>query len=95
MGREYQCVRGEEEAEEVEVIVSVDLEHLPGLVTVMTSVLRHSSLPVMFNVVVAGKEANREDVEGWLHCHGVNGKVNKDTSCLCDKLYINQRPILQ
>ena len=79
MGRGFQCVReeGEEEGEEeVEVIVSVDEEHLPGLVTVVSSVLHHSSLPVRFHVVVAGEEGTREDVEGWLRCHSVKGKVS-------------------
>ena len=71
MEQRYQCVRGEG----VEVIVSVDSEHLPGLVAVVSSVLRHSSLPVRFHVVVAGEKGGRREVEGWLHCHGMDRNV--------------------
>ena len=77
MGRGYQCLREEEEEEAVEVIVSVDKEHLPGLVTVVNSVLHYSSLPVRLHIVVAGEEGEREDVEGWLRCHSLDGKVSE------------------
>ena len=65
----------------MEVIVSVDREHLPGLVTVVSSVLRHSSLPVKFHVVVAGEEGERREVDEWLHCHGMDKNVQVSESC--------------
>ena len=61
-------VRG---ASRPQIIMSVDSEHLPGLVVAMTSILKHSPNPnlIKFHLVVAG--LGKRAVQDFLSCYNL------------------------
>lgn len=62
-------VRGDKHPQ---IIMSVDTDHLPGMVAAMSSLLKHTSNPKLltFHVVVAG--LGKRSIKDFLSCHNLS-----------------------